>query len=169
MAEGTNEFEHRTSNVQLRTSNQREKGASFCRFLSHSFVFRLFLRLDSHRDCGTLPHDGTNQTAQTDNVMNGSTDSPTLAAPFPVNLELAVGLTRSELEQHLRLMAALKMFELGKISSGKAAQLAGMCRVDFFETCGRYRVSLFNYPPEEIEEELRRELQTLNDQEATTT
>jgi predicted HTH domain antitoxin len=84
-------------------------------------------------------------------------------------LELAVGLTRSELEQHLRLMAALKMFELGKISSGKAAQLAGMCRVDFFETCGRYRVSLFNYPPEEIEEELRRELQTLNDQEATTT
>ncbi len=141
---------------------------------SRLFIFSwvlglVVLRLDSHRDCGTLPHDGTNQTAQTDNVMNGSTDSPTLAAPFPVNLELAVGLTRSELEQHLRLMAALKMFELGKISSGKAAQLAGMCRVDFFETCGRYRVSLFNYPPEEIEEELRRELQTLNDQEATTT
>jgi predicted HTH domain antitoxin len=37
------------------------------------------------------------------------------------------------MEQHLRLMAALKMFELGKISSGKAAELAGMSRVEFFQ------------------------------------
>ena len=59
-------------------------------------------------------------------------------------------------------MAALKMFELGKISSGKAAQLAGMCRVDFFEACGRYRVSIFNYQPEEVEAELRRELETIS-------
>jgi predicted HTH domain antitoxin len=56
-------------------------------------------------------------------------------------------------------MAALKMFELGKISSGKAAQLAGMSRVEFFEACGRYRVSIFNYPPEEIEEELKQDLE----------
>jgi len=93
--------------------------------------------------------------------MNGFSDSATLTPPLPDHLELSVGLTRSELEQHLRLMAALKMFELGKISSGKAAQLAGMCRVDFFEACGCYRVSLFNYPPQEVETELRRELETL--------
>ena len=30
------------------------------------------------------------------------------------------------MEQHIRLMAALKMFELGKVSSGKAAKLAGI-------------------------------------------
>ena len=47
------------------------------------------------------------------------------------------------MEQHIRLMAALKMFELGKVSSGKAAELAGMSRVEFIETCGRYRVSVF--------------------------
>ena len=88
-------------------------------------------------------------------------DSATLGSSLPDHLELAVGLTRSELEQHLRLMAALKMFELGKISSGQAARLAGMCRVDFFEVCGRYRVSLFNYPPEELEAELRLELDAL--------
>jgi len=35
------------------------------------------------------------------------------------------------MEQHIRLMAALKMFELGKISSGKAAELAGMSRLAF--------------------------------------
>jgi predicted HTH domain antitoxin len=57
-------------------------------------------------------------------------------------------------------MAALKMFELGKVSSGKAAQLAGMSRVEFFETCGRYRVSIFNYPPEELGQEIKKDLQT---------
>lgn len=58
------------------------------------------------------------------------------------------------MEQHLRLMAALKMFELGKISSGRAAELAGLSRTDFFETCGRYKVSLFNYADDEIASEL---------------
>ena len=77
---------------------------------------------------------------------------------LPENLEFAVGLTRHELVDQVKLMAALKMFELGKISSGKAAELAGMSRVDFFSTCSRYRVSIFNYPPEELEAELAAEL-----------
>jgi len=76
----------------------------------------------------------------------------------PENFEVAVHMTRQEFEHHLRLMAALKMFELGQISSGKAAELCGMSRVDFFETCSRYRVSLFNYPAEELEKELEAEV-----------
>ncbi|MCP4700840.1 MAG: UPF0175 family protein [Gammaproteobacteria bacterium] len=78
---------------------------------------------------------------------------------FPEGFEYAVHLTKAELEQHILLMAALKMFEPGKISSGKAAELAGISRVEFFEACGRYRVSIFNYPPEELEAELQRELE----------
>jgi predicted HTH domain antitoxin len=54
-------------------------------------------------------------------------------------------------------MAALKMLELGTLSSGKAAELAGVNRVEFLELCGRYRVPVFNYAPEEIESELRRD------------
>jgi predicted HTH domain antitoxin len=78
---------------------------------------------------------------------------------YPSGFEQAVHMTKEELEQHIRLMAALKMLELGKISSGKAAQLAGMSRVEFLETCGRYRISVFNYPPEEVEEELKGDLE----------
>lgn len=78
---------------------------------------------------------------------------------YPSGLEHAVHMTKDELEHHIRLMAALKMFELGKVSSGKAAELAGMSRPEFLETCGRYRVSIFNYPPEEVEEELKRDLE----------
>lgn len=84
-----------------------------------------------------------------------------LKIKYPVGLEHAVHMTKDEMEHHIRLMAALKMFELGKISSGKAAELAGMSRVQFFETCGRYRVSIFNYPQEELEEEIKKDLNTL--------
>jgi predicted HTH domain antitoxin len=80
---------------------------------------------------------------------------------YPSGFELAVHMTKKELEYHIRLMAALKMFELGKVSSGKAAQLAGMSRVEFLETCGRYRVSVFNYSPEEVEREIREDVQTI--------
>ena len=59
-------------------------------------------------------------------------------------------------------MAALKMFELGKLSSGKAAELAGLSRVEFLEACGRYRVSVFNYPPEELEAGLRADLEAMS-------
>ena len=85
----------------------------------------------------------------------------TLTVPYPEDFELAVSTTAEELEAQVRLMAALKMFELGKLSSGKAAELAGMSRVEFFEMCGRYRVSVFNYDPEDLESELEEDLGTL--------
>ena len=84
-----------------------------------------------------------------------------LKIKYPVGFENAVHMTKDEMEQHIRLMAALKMFELGKVSAGKAAELAGMSRVDFFEACGRYRVSIFNYPPEDLEEEIKKDLETI--------
>jgi predicted HTH domain antitoxin len=54
---------------------------------------------------------------------------------YPSGFELAIHMTKEEMEHHIRLMAALKMFELGKVSSGKAAEFAGMSRVEFLETC----------------------------------
>ena len=82
---------------------------------------------------------------------------------YPVGLVDAVRLTPEEMERQILLMAALKMFELGKISSGKAAELAGLSRVDFLEECGRYHVSPFNYPDEEVLSELNQDLVALED------
>lgn len=80
---------------------------------------------------------------------------------YPDDLEQAVHLTAEEMAAQIRLMAALKMFELGKLSSGKAAELAGMSRVEFLETCGRYRVPVFNYSAEELEAEIESDLQAM--------
>lgn len=80
---------------------------------------------------------------------------------YPEGFEQVVQLTPTELEAQIRLMAALKMFELGKLSAGNAAELAGLSRVEFLEMCGRYQVSVFNYPPEELAAELQSDLATL--------
>ncbi|MGC9399423.1 MAG: UPF0175 family protein [Anaerolineae bacterium] len=74
------------------------------------------------------------------------------------NLAQDVRTTPAELEAEVRLRAALKMFELGKLSSGKAAELAGLSRVAFLEACGRYHVSIFNYADEDVESEMQSDL-----------
>ncbi len=79
----------------------------------------------------------------------------------PPYFALAVSLTDAELEQQILLMAALKMFELGKISSGKAAELAGMSLIDFLMKCGQYKVSIFNYDTDELAQELDADIATL--------
>ena len=78
---------------------------------------------------------------------------------YPGGFEHAVHMTKEEIEQHIPLMATLKMFELGKVSLGKAAELAGMSRVEFFETCSGYRVSISNYPAVELEHQIRTDLE----------
>jgi predicted HTH domain antitoxin len=95
-------------------------------------------------------------------LVNTTMNTLTFPATVPESFERSIEMTRSELDHHLRLMAALKMFELGQISSGKAAELAGMSRVDFFQTCSRYHVSIFNYSAADAEYEIRSDLQTFS-------
>jgi predicted HTH domain antitoxin len=39
-----------------------------------------------------------------------------------------------------RMSAAVKLYESGRLSSGRAAELAGMSRVEFLLSLGRYEV-----------------------------
>lgn len=39
----------------------------------------------------------------------------------------------------------IKLFELGKISSGTAASVLGMTRIDFLELLARYNVSILGH------------------------
>jgi len=42
--------------------------------------------------------------------------------------------------KELCLLAAVKLYELGRLSSGRAAELAGLSRVEFLLTLSRYKV-----------------------------
>ena len=51
--------------------------------------------------------------------------------------------TPEGLSKQIRVAAAVKLCELGKLSSGRSAELAGMSRVKFLITLGRCQVSPF--------------------------
>lgn len=52
--------------------------------------------------------------------------------------------------RELRLAAAVKWFEVGRLSQGRAAEVAGLSRAAFLEALGRFDVSPFQYGAEEI-------------------
>lgn len=57
--------------------------------------------------------------------------------------------------REVRRAAAMKLYEMGKLSSGRAAQLAGMSRVQFLLVLGRYQVSPFALTREQLERDVR--------------
>ena len=50
---------------------------------------------------------------------------------------------------------AAQLYEMGKLSFRQAAQLAGYNKREFIEILGTFVVSLFNYPVDAIEIDLR--------------
>jgi len=52
--------------------------------------------------------------------------------------------------QEMRLFAALKWYELGRVSQSKAAEIAGLSRTDFISALSRSSVSPFQETAEEI-------------------
>ena len=57
----------------------------------------------------------------------------------------------------LRLAAAVKWYEMGWISQGRAAEISGLSRSHFITALARFEVSPFQYDIAEIEEVATRE------------
>jgi len=73
---------------------------------------------------------------------------------IPDEVLISLKETSQTVARELRLAAAVKLFELGKLSSGRAAQLAGLSRVEFLLALGRYQVSPFSLTPEQLEHDV---------------
>jgi predicted HTH domain antitoxin len=54
----------------------------------------------------------------------------------------------------MRLAAVVKWYELTLISQEKAAEIAGLSRVDFMDELARFRVSPFQYSARDVADEL---------------
>ena len=78
-----------------------------------------------------------------------------LIIEYPKLLPDALQQTQEEFEHEAKMAMAVKLFELGKISSGIAAHLVGMDRVSFLLSLHRYGVSMIDLDAAELESDSR--------------
>jgi predicted HTH domain antitoxin len=70
---------------------------------------------------------------------------------IPEKVLLAEKTDEVAFAREVRLLAAVKLCELGRLSSGRAAELAGMPRIEFLLTLGRYKVFPFESELSDLE------------------
>lgn len=49
---------------------------------------------------------------------------------------------------------ASRLYERGKLSLGQAAEIVGLSKKTFMELLGTYGVSVFNYPPSDLDRDV---------------
>jgi predicted HTH domain antitoxin len=79
----------------------------------------------------------------------------TLTIYVPREIQSMLNRTSEELGRDLRLYSALMFFKLGKLSSGAAAELAGVPRVLFLDLCAEYDIPVSQITPDELIRELQ--------------
>jgi len=69
----------------------------------------------------------------------------------PTKVLLAEKATEADFAREMRVLTAIKLYELGRLSSGRAADLAGMSRVEFLFILEKYRVFPFESELDDLE------------------
>ena len=77
-----------------------------------------------------------------------------LTMTIPDESLLALAESPEEASVRMRMLAAVKLFEMKELSSGAAARLAGISRVEFLQRLCDYGVATFQQTEEELHEEI---------------
>lgn len=78
----------------------------------------------------------------------------TISIELPEKIFSSLRKDPQELAKEMRIIAAIKWYEIGEISQKNASEIAGLSRLEFINILAHYRVSTFQYTPDEIAEEL---------------
>ncbi len=79
----------------------------------------------------------------------------TVQIECPDEVLISLKETPDEFSREIRMAAAAKLFELGKLSSGRAAELAGISCISFLQALGRYGVPVFDMTLEDLKRDVK--------------
>jgi len=73
-----------------------------------------------------------------------------ISIDFPSDILLTLNKNENELKQDIKLALAIRLFRLQKLTIGKAAQIAGLSRLDFETVLSENEVPISNLSIEEV-------------------
>lgn len=76
----------------------------------------------------------------------------TITIDYPEYLADAMRMNKDDFSKQMKESALVKLFEIGKVSSGTAAKVLNITRVEFLELLSKYKVSFLNVG--DLEEDL---------------
>lgn len=77
-----------------------------------------------------------------------------LVIQLPGEIRQVLNRTPEEMSRDVRLYSTLMLFRLGKLSSGAAAEMAGLPRVLFLDLCADYEIPVSQISGEDLCREL---------------
>ncbi len=77
-----------------------------------------------------------------------------LTIHIPGEIRQMLNRTSEELARDARLYAALMLFRMGKLSSGAAAEMAGVPRVTLLDLCAEYDIPVSQITGDDLRQEL---------------
>jgi predicted HTH domain antitoxin len=88
-----------------------------------------------------------------ESMLVGKRDFRKLLVEVPEEVLASLQQDEAGLARELRLAAAVKWYELGKLSQDRAADLAGLSRSEFLMALARFGVSPFQEEPDDLRPE----------------
>ncbi|MEW6368746.1 MAG: UPF0175 family protein [Acidobacteriota bacterium] len=81
----------------------------------------------------------------------------TMSIEYPESLTAVANQSTADFEAEAKLAMAVKLFEMGRLTSGQAATLAGVSRVEFLLSCSRFGASSVSWDADELHREFGQE------------
>lgn len=75
-----------------------------------------------------------------------------------MRISATISVSPEAFEEEAKMAMAIKLFELGRLTTGQAAALAGIPRVAFLLQCHRFGAASAEWSDEELEYEFRGKL-----------
>ena len=79
----------------------------------------------------------------------------TASIPYNDDLLLRSGKNPDELEREFRFLLAVKLFEMGRVTLGQGAEIAGMAKLRFMDALGDLHIPVINLDADQVADELR--------------
>lgn len=80
----------------------------------------------------------------------------TIKIDFPKDILLAINESENELQRRIKIILAIQLYKVEKLTIGKAAQLANLSRLDFEKELSGNNISISKLSKEDVLEDLKK-------------